>query len=88
MMGAEPPTLVIGKHIVWRVPVHFSAPHVGRVGVLGTVDVDVTSGKIYNLAGCKKAIERCASELASKLPPYQPLQTIPAISVPPHLSSI
>ncbi len=80
-MGAEPPTLVIGQRIVWRVPAHFSAPQVGRVGVVGMVDVDVASGKLYNATECKRVIEQRATELASKLPPYQPLVTIPAASI-------
>jgi len=88
MMGAEPPTLVIGERIVWRVPAHFSAPQVGRVGAVGMVDVDVSTGEIYSTAEAKKAIERCATELAAKLPPYQPLPAIPATCVPQHLSPV
>jgi hypothetical protein len=86
MMGAEPPSLVVGQRVVWRVPAHFSAPQVGRVGVVGMVDVDVSSGKLYNTAECKRAIEQCAAELASRLPSYQPLLAIPAISISQHLS--
>jgi len=88
LMGAESPTLVIGEHIVWRVPAHFSAPQVGQVGVVGMVDVDVATGEIYNVARCKKAIERCATQLATRLPPYQPLQAIPATCILQHLSPV
>ena len=36
MMGAEPPTLVVGEQeVVWRVPTYFSSPDVGRVGFVG-----------------------------------------------------
>ncbi len=87
MIGAEEPALVIGEQIVWRVPAWFSSPDVGRVGVVGTVEVDVNTGVMNNTPECKAEIERCAEELAARLPPYQPRSEIPveylAKNVPP-----
>jgi hypothetical protein len=34
-MDADQPALVVGQHSVWRVPVYWGAPHVGRVGLVG-----------------------------------------------------
>jgi hypothetical protein len=86
MMGAETPTLVIGERTVWRVPARFSAPHVGRVGTVGLVDVDVQTGELYNPAACKAAILKCSKKLAAKLPPFQ-VREVPseylAKNVPP-----
>jgi len=71
LMGQEP-TLVIGKRVVWRVPVVFTATHVGVVGQVGEIDVDVESGEMIRPAGAEEAMLCKAKELAKGLPPYQP----------------
>ena len=72
-MGADPPTLVVGKRAVWRVPTYITFPHTGRMGVVGAVDVDVETGEMNDLAGCKAEIERRLEEdIKPRLPPYQP----------------
>ncbi len=78
MIGADSPTLVVGEQVVWRVPAIFSAPGAGRVGVVGTVDVDVSTGAMDNTLERKSAIEGQAEALANRLPPYQPKQEVPA----------
>ncbi len=78
MIGADAPTLVIGEHVVWRVSAYFSTPDVGRVGIVGTIDVDVNTGQMNNTPACKAEIERCAEALADQLPPYQPKDKVPA----------
>ena len=86
MIGAEAPTLVVGEQVVWRVPAWFSSPDVGRVGVVGTVEVDVTTGAMNNSLECKAQLERGAQQLAARLPPYQPKAARPeylAKNVPP-----
>ena len=45
MLG-DTPSLVVVDRVVWRVPILFTATHVGPVGTIGSVDVDVESGKI------------------------------------------
>ncbi len=78
MIGADTPTLVIGERVVWRVPAYFSTPDFGRVGIVGMVDVDVSTGQMNNTLACKVEIERCAEALADCLPPYQPKDEVPA----------
>ena len=86
MMHAEAPTLVIEKQqVVWRVPAILTAAHVGSVGIAGTVDVDVQSGRMNNTPECKEQITKHALEMAGKLPPYQPSQTVPEEFIPKHL---
>lgn len=70
MIGAEAPTLVLKDSVVWRVPAVFTAPHVGAVGVVGTIEVDVQTGQMNNTPDCKALIEQCAQKLATRLPPY------------------
>ena len=72
MMGAEEPTLVVGEKAVWRVPVILTAPHVGHVGMAGTVDVDVQTGDMDDLPARKEQLLQSARELAAKMPAYVP----------------
>lgn len=82
LIAADPPSLVIGKHVVWRVPAWIGFPSRGRAGTVGTVDIDVRTGEIYNLAETKAAIEHCAKAIAAKLPPYQPHKSVPKEFIP------
>lgn len=77
MMGAGTPTLFIGRQVVWRVPAILTATHVGQVGIVGTIEVDVHSGEMDNTVAHKNAILQEASVLVDKLPPYQPRTTVP-----------
>jgi hypothetical protein len=62
LLGADPPTLVVGEQVVWRVPAWIGFPSTGRVGVIGTVDVDVKTGELLNPLERKAAIERYLEE--------------------------
>lgn len=86
LMGADEPALVVGDRVVWRVPAWLGLPHTGRVGVVGTVDVDVTTGEMTNSPACKADLERRGEELAARQPPFQPKkvpETYRAKGVPP-----
>ncbi|MEZ4657647.1 MAG: hypothetical protein R2911_08750 [Caldilineaceae bacterium] len=77
-MGAEEPSLVVNQRTVWRVPARFTAPHVGKVGTVGHVDVDVLTGELLRLDSCQREIEQTATEFAAALPPFQPHTHVPA----------
>ncbi len=70
LMGQEP-SLVISEPVVWRVPVVFTAAHVGVVGDVGEIDVDVESGEIIRPKGIEEAMLCEAKKLAEDLPPYK-----------------
>jgi hypothetical protein len=75
-IGAGEPILAVdGQSAVWRVPAIFTATHVGEIGVVGTVDVDVQSGAMTNTASCKATILQRAQRLAAKMPRYTPRST-------------
>jgi len=72
LLDADPPQLVIGDIIVWRVPVYVSYPHTGRFSNVGMAHVDVVSGEIVDPEGAKKAMEEYyEKELKHRIPPYK-----------------
>jgi hypothetical protein len=87
LIDADPPTLVIGEQVAWRVPAWIGFPHTGRAGVVGTVDVDVNTGAMNNTPECKAEIERQAEEVAARQPPYQPKGPVPEKYRPKHIPS-
>ena len=42
----ERPSLVIGRRLLWRVPVWLALPTTGPLGQVGTLDVDANTGEI------------------------------------------
>jgi hypothetical protein len=46
LLYGEPPSLVVGDRLLWRVPVWLGSPTRGALGQLGVVDVDAQSGEI------------------------------------------
>jgi hypothetical protein len=78
MMGAEAPQLVIGERVVWRVPAVLTASHIGRVGLVGTVDVDVQTGFMDNSAQRVKELQERGIALGQQMPPYQPRSVVAA----------
>ena len=46
-ISADEPELVVSRQrVVWRVPLHVALPGLGRVGGIGTVDVDAQTGEV------------------------------------------
>ncbi|MDM8528750.1 hypothetical protein QUF58_11160 [Anaerolineales bacterium HSG24] len=78
MMGADKPTLMIAQAIVWQVPAYLNIPSLGRVGLVGLVQVDISTGDMGELAQLKTEIIAQAERLTANLPPFQPRQTVPA----------
>ncbi len=88
MMSANTPTLTLTERIVWRVSVTLSKTHLGTVGQIGTVDVDVLSGEIVDISESKKsALTTAAQAVSSTLPIYQPRQSVPQQFIPHNLPS-
>lgn len=77
-IGADLPVLVVDERPVWRVNAWLSSPRYGRVGTVGSIDVDVESGELCNELQSKAEIEQQACQLARQLSPYQPRRTMPA----------
>lgn len=82
LLGADEPVLVIGKQVRWRVPTHFSLPHVGVLGQTGEVYVDALSGELLDQTESRVQIEECARGLAATAPPFQSQKTVPPAYMP------
>jgi hypothetical protein len=75
MMGAETPDLVIGDQAVWRVPVLISYPQVGKLGNIGTIDVDVQTGELAITRKLQAELEQRGMEIVERLVPNTPRPT-------------
>jgi hypothetical protein len=87
LISADSPTLVVGDQVVWRAMAWISFPHTGRAGMVGAVEVNVTTGAMNNTQELKAEIERQAEEVANRQPSYRPKDKVPerylAKNVPP-----
>lgn len=86
LLSAQTPMLTLAERIVWRVPVTLSKTHLGTIGQVGTVDVDVLTGELIDTTEIDKAsLIQAAQALSHSLPPYQPRQEIADTYLPDQL---
>ena len=69
-ISAEWPTLVVSDKTVWHVPVHFSLPGYGPLGVVGTVVVDSLTGEIVAPEACRAAIVQYLNQKVKPTLPF------------------
>ena len=77
MLTSGEPTLIVGEVTRWQVPVIFTAPHVGHVGVVGSVEVDAQTGLIDKEPTNVTAMLRAAKKMGKTLPPFKLLELPP-----------
>ena len=93
LLGAEQPALAVSDRAIWRVPAWIGFPSLGRVGVVGTVEVDVETGEMKNLSESRQEIERHLEELRPHLPTAKqvvrelPVDYMANLNPPPALLS-
>ncbi len=46
LLYGEQPSLVVGRRLLWRVPVWLALPTTGPLGQVGTLDVDARTGEV------------------------------------------
>ena len=46
LMHTEEPQLFVSKQLIWRVKVFFTLPSHGKVGQVGTLDLDAITGEV------------------------------------------
>ena len=77
MMTADAPMLVLGARIVWRVPVLLTASHIGLVGQVGTVDIDIQTGQIADAPDHIAELQQAGLDLGERLPLRQSGRKLP-----------
>lgn len=84
MFTAGEPTLIVGEATRWQVPVIYTAPHVGHVGVVGSVAVDAQSGLIDKDPANIEMMFCKAKKLSKTLPPFK-IKELPAEYLATHV---
>lgn len=82
------PSLAIGEHVVWRVPISIGYPDLGQIGVISVIDVDVQTGELFDQNQVKKRVEAAAEALAKRLPSYTSRSNMPGPYVPVTISPV
>ena len=81
IMGANEPALVVRPDcLIWRVPAHLRS----RELVVGTVDVDATTGQIIDPNGKIEEIEIYAQKMAALFEPT-PIRKVPPEFIPKNI---
>ena len=90
MMGVESPTLIVNSHTYWRVPVIYTAPPQGKVGNVGHIDLDATTGKMDTCPEKARAMHVEAKKLSVKLPPFKliPIENAPSEYLPDDIGDV
>ena len=66
MAGDEPSLVVDGERFLWRVPVYLAVlPH-GRLGQVGTIDVDAQTGQLLVTNRLIEEMQRNARQLVER----------------------
>jgi len=66
MMGSDEPALLYSRgHLVWRVPVIFTSPFKGTLGIVGYLDVDARTGRLLVPAHFIEEVETNARTLVT-----------------------
>ena len=71
LIGSDMPTLIIGRQVVWRVPVWMGLAGNGRTE-LGVIDVDATSSALLDARRRVSAIMAAAEIYAGNTPSFAP----------------
>lgn len=67
LLLAGEPTLIYADRWYWRVPIDLTFPSLGRVGCVGEIDVDTTSGQVEFTDEALAQIAQTADCLAQKV---------------------
>ena len=66
LLCGNPPTLVVGERLRWRVPIWLGFPKHGLVGKVGEIDVDLETGEMLFTEALLHEIEQRADDLARR----------------------
>ena len=66
LLYGERPSLVVGRRLLWRVPVWLALPTTGPLGQVGTLDVDAQTGEVLSTQQILEEIAERGDELAQR----------------------
>jgi hypothetical protein len=66
LLCGNPPTLIVGERLRWRVPIWLGFPARGLVGKVGEMDVDVETGELIFTDSLLAEIGRQTDALAQR----------------------
>jgi len=66
LLYGERPSLVVGRRMLWRVPVWLALPTTGPLGQVGTLDVDAQTGEILFTQQILEEVAERGNELAQR----------------------
>ncbi len=70
LMGGDEPTLMLARErLVWRVPIVLTSPSKGRLGFVGSIDVDARTGSLLIPPGFEEQVQVRAQTLAQPTEP-------------------
>jgi hypothetical protein len=70
LMGGDEPALVLSQgRLVWRVPIMLTTPVRGRVGIVGSLDVDAHTGSLLIQPGFDEQVIARARTLTATAKP-------------------
>jgi len=69
LLYGERPSLVVGRRLLWRVPVWLAWPTIGALGQVGTLDVDAQTGEILFTQQTLEEIAERGKALARRAAP-------------------
>ena len=75
---ADEPLLFIGDEVTWKVPILLTAGHLGAVGKVGSVDVNIQNGTLYVDRTIQQALTAKAVELARRFADAPAVRDAPA----------
>lgn len=67
LLLAGEPTLIQADRWYWRVPIDLTFPSLGRVGCVGEIDVDATSGQVKFTTEALAQIAQTSDHLAQRV---------------------
>jgi hypothetical protein len=69
LLYGERPSLVMGRRLLWRVPVWLALPTTGPLGQVGALDVDAQTGEVLSTQQIMEEIAERGDELAQRATP-------------------
>lgn len=70
LMGGDEPSLLLSQgRLIWRVPILFTTPQQGKLGHVGTLDIDARTGQLLIPPNLNEQLQSHAQTLLDRSTP-------------------